>query len=212
MKIIDLRSESKGIVEHRDLKSIEVIMLHRIWFDDIDLSAYLRPSDIIQRFEEDPEMFKYTGGKTPYTFLVDKKGVIYQCLEIRDIAPHARRWNVPAISIGIIGDLRKRSPTNQQYSNLVGFCALLCPFLDIDPLSEVDLEASVRLGPGQYGRGYKKAPALGGHTEYPGSSSDPNKECPGANLNLQQFRVDVYSEISNRAGVVLHSNGLKISV
>ena len=106
----------------------------------------------------------YTGGQMPYTFIIRTDGTIDQCLQLTDIGPHAKRWNTSSVSIALIGDFTKHEPTNAQFCSLIELCVPL----------------------------YSYGMTIHGHTELPGSSGDPSKQCPGAYLDLNLLRTEVH--------------------
>lgn len=93
----------------------------------------------------------YTGGRGPYPLLIRTDGVIDQTAELFEVTPHARAWSWRAIGVAVVGDFRNHKPTEAQWNTSVRLAALL-----------------IAWGTNQ-----------SGHTELPGASSDPSKECPG---------------------------------
>jgi hypothetical protein len=124
----------------------------------------------------------YTGGEMPYTFIIRKDGTIDQCLPMTDTGPHARKWNSSSVSVACIGDFTKHAPTNEQE------CAL------------IDLLTALA--------GYGLT--IHGHTELPGSSSDPKKQCPGPHLDLNAMRNEVKYKLETKRLEALLDVGIKI--
>jgi hypothetical protein len=106
----------------------------------------------------------YTGGEMPYSFVIRTNGIIDQCLRLTDTGPHAKRWNSSSVSIALIGDFNKHEPTNEQVCSLIELCVPL----------------------------YAYGMSIHGHTELPGSSSDPAKRCPGKLLDMDVIRSEVH--------------------
>jgi len=102
----------------------------------------------------------YTGGQMPYSFVCTVDGIIDQCLPVRELAPHAKRWNQTGLSIAVVGDFKAYDPAPLQWRACVDFAALW-----------------MAAGLGLYG-----------HTELPDSSSDPTKECPGERFSMTALR------------------------
>jgi len=183
MRIIDIRSEVDDGKEHpRTLIDVRLITIHRIFFNDWDPNQDVGGLEIALRFIHDPKITKYTGGENPYTFYDEYDGTIAQALDLTDRGNHARRWNHSSVGVAVIGDMRKRPPTRAQYASLVELCADLSCALDIDPLGETELGQDV-------------VPSLAGHSELPGGSADPDKQCPGQWLPMDKLRLDVSNKI-----------------
>ena len=97
-------------------------------------------------------------------------------------SPHAKRWNSSSVSVACIGDFTKHAPTNEQE------CAL------------IDLLTALA--------GYGLT--IHGHTELPGSSSDPKKQCPGPHLDLNAMRNEVKYKLETKRLEALLDVGIKI--
>jgi len=108
----------------------------------------------------------YTGGEMPYTFLARTDGIIDQCLPVRELAPHARRWNTAGLSLAAAGDFRRRKPTPAQLSAVVYFSALW----------------------------WAAGLQIVGHTELPDASTDPTKRCPGEHLAPNNIRLLAHAD------------------
>lgn len=158
MNLVDVIKQCDDGKPHvRDLAAIVTLAIHRIGLGN-------DPIEVCRRFREDPEVAKYTGAENPYTFYVGPAGEIWQALPISDIGRHARRWNVQAIGIGVMGDFRKQAAPVAQVAALDRLCFELITALDI-PADQVK-----------------------GHDELPGGSSDASKQCPGKHLSMTQLR------------------------
>lgn len=172
-----------------------LVVVHRIWFDFWPLDKEVNAIEIYQEFLFNEEVAKVTGGELPYSVLVDRNGECWQGLSVNDVGKHAKRWNTPAIGVGVIGDFRQQSPTRAQYTALADFLAELLPSIGRMPHEWV-------LERGQ------NVQALSGHDELPDGSSDPNKKCPGRFLPMAQLRDDVARIIQAQAGQRLSALGL----
>ena len=181
---VDIRAEvDDGKVHLRDPWAAERIVVHRILFGDLDPDSERIAIDTCLRFVEDENIVSVTGGELPYCVLIDGRGVKSLALAFSDIGRHARKYNSKSLSVAVIGDTRKKPPTRQQYNETVDCLAELCPAHDIDPL----------------GADSADVPYLAGHDEFPGGSSDPNKQCPGIYMPMAQVRHDVADRIANNA-------------
>lgn len=124
----------------------------------------------------------YTGGQHPYTFIIRVDGSIDQCLGIKDTGPHAKRWNSQSVSVALIGDFTKHPPTDDQWLSLIELCIEFA----------------------SYGL------TIHGHTELPGSSSDPKKACPGPLLDLDLLRSEVAFRVEERRLSALLDSGVRL--
>ena len=105
----------------------------------------------------------YTKGTIPFTLLIKRNGRIEQLLPITAVASHALRWNVPAIGIALVGNMKEKPPTKAMWDAAVSLCAMW--------------------------RGYGLR--MYGHDELPFASSDTTKRCPGAFFVMSNFRREV---------------------
>ncbi len=151
-----------GKPRERDIAAITTIAVHRV-----GVSLGEDAITICQRFIADPDVARYTGGQVPYTFIIgnDEIGTIWQCLPLSEVGTHARRWSAPAIGVACIGDFRKHRPGDVQMKQLIRLCGYLAYAF-----------------PGI---------VIKGHDELPGGSSDPNKQCPGKYLDMDELRHNV---------------------
>lgn len=122
--------------------------------------AELTGADVVERFR-DPLLG--TGGMTPYHVLIRHDGTVEQLLRLSvrgqhmtDVRASPRWYNWRTLAIAVVGNTDEGPPTVEQYG------ALIRVVRDLMPLT----------------RG-----AVGGHTDYPGASSDPHKRCPGKFLD-----------------------------
>lgn len=148
-----------GRIRKRDLMNIDRIIIHRI---DLGTTA----EEIGNRFTTDPELIKILGGDMPYSMIVRASGLIEQTLPISEVGPHAVRWNVPGIGIGMVGDFRRYNPSDEQWVSAVKLCTVISQWL-------------------------KKPDAIFGHDELPDATKSPGKQCPGSQWNMDKFREAV---------------------
>jgi len=142
----------------RRLSKVSHLVIHRC---DVGLSAH--DAHLAYRDTRKYEAGWYTGGRFPYHYLIGKDGLVEQCLPTSFIGYAAKGLNECGIHIALIGDFRKHAPTAEQVEALQELCRRL------------------QLG---FGRKLK----VRGHTEEPGASVDPNKECPGRYLDVAELR------------------------
>lgn len=148
-------------------EDIRGVVVHRIEVSQEDPAFADTPADIERFFADHPVGREATGGRMPYAILVDADGRVTQTVPLARVTPHARQHNPSTVGVACIGDFRARPPSRAQRQSLVRVCA--------DLLSRFSLEPS----------------ALVGHDELSGASADPNKICPGAELNMNELRRDV---------------------
>lgn len=153
-----------GKVRSRALKDITCVVVHRI-----ERELGLDAESIAKSFrnQEKYAAGSYTGGQMPYTLVICEDGDVQQALALSDVGPHAKKWNTPGIGIAVIGDFRYDPPKAAQWVHLV----------------ELSVELLRWLGVG--------SAALYGHDELEGGSGDPNKKCPGKNLDMHMLRTEV---------------------
>lgn len=148
----------------REIGEIRGVMLHRVGKDyqtgaDFGDTA----EEICQAFTEGPAA-RYTGHKLPYSFIVEEGGRVAQCLPVTWVGPHALKKSVDWLSVAFIGDFRDSEPSEaQNVSGTILVRGLL----------------------GMIGKGIA---AIEGHTNVPGATGDPRKQCPGKGLNLHEVK------------------------
>ena len=151
-----------GQPKSRPLYDIDTIVVHRISVAHVH-GFDDTPLGIASFFETHPEGIAACGGSPPYHFLIDAKGIIHQALRLLEVANGAKGYNRRGIQVALIGNFTKQPPTPEQLRAAEQLCAALSLFhLDII-----------------------------GHTEKPGTSADPTKDCPGRHLDLPKFRAMV---------------------
>lgn len=119
-------------------------------------------------------------GKMAYTFFIRKDGTIEQALPLTYRSPGGIVLNENFVHIALDGDFRVRSVPPAQAVSLVKLTSSLCAALDTLHVQ--------------------------GHMETVGSSSDPNKDCPGEKLNIAALRQQVIENVKScqpLEGVVL---------
>lgn len=170
--------------------SIDTVVVHRVGKDlkyGIDLGdTGPEVSDhFTGRNDEHPAVAKATGGQNAYTFMIggdlcgaQNDGIVWQILPLFDAGAHAKRWNSRAVGIALIGDPRVKAPSITQRNSLVDLLVMVCGALKIVP---DDLPVGSRTA----------TPGLRCHDELKGSSSDPNKACPGGTVDMSQIRAEV---------------------
>ena len=164
----------------RNFENVDRLIVHRIGAslgaDGPTIAAAFRDQS---RFAAG----SYTGGEMPYHFVIRENGTVDQCLTLGDNAPHARRFNVSGLAVGVIGDFRRHAPTPEQWQALREFCGLWLLYgLDVY-----------------------------GHDELPGGSKNPAKQCPGRFLDLPTLRIEASSFADNEAQALLQMSGICFS-
>lgn len=174
LQIVDRIEDCAKICNHRAHSRTENLLsrvaIHRCSFSHSAAPFFIEDekldaAELASRFAVTDQYAPgyYTKGTLPYTFLIKRRGVIEQCLPIHAISSHALRWNVPAIGIAIVGDMRTERCTKSQWEKAIAFCALWKA----------------------YGL------QIFGHDELPFAITDRRKKCPGAKFNMNVFRREV---------------------
>ena len=103
-----------------------------------------------------------TGGWVPYHLILNANGRCEQTMPLSCVGAHAKGYNSQSIAIAAIGDFRKHEPPITQMRPLSRECARLV----------------------MINRGL----TIGGHTrDFPGSSADEDKVCPGPFLSIPKL-------------------------
>jgi len=150
--------------QRRALSHLTHAVCHRISFapevKDVDLTGAM----VAKKFQNTDkyEAGSYTGGKMPYPFIIRTSGVIDQCVPVKAITPHARKWNRQGLAVAVVGDFRNRAPTPVQWHTLQDFLACWHAY---------GLEIT-------------------GHDSLEGGSSNSNKKCPGWMFGLGVLKED----------------------
>ncbi len=158
----------------RDRSNIVFVVVHRISARVEDPSYGDTPKDIVRFFHEHPIGIDASGGKMPYSLLIEDSGAVTQMVPLGRVTPHARTYNPTAVGIACIGDFRAQKPSPQQERALVDAC--------VEVLAACGLAVT----------------ALVGHDELKGASRDPNKECPGRHLHMASLRDTVAEALARR--------------
>jgi len=140
--------------------------------------------EIAKKFREDPEYYKWTRSKKmPYTFIIRTDGQVEQALRLTIRSPHAKMYSTERVSVGVVGDFRKTKPTRQQEESIQWLGRLLAQaFL-----------------PSLY---------VAGHTDLPGASNDPNKQCPGDQFGIADLRGRMLKTMQREARFALEKAGV----
>ena len=115
-----------------------------------------------------PQLLEYWGGLVAYSYLVDRRGWVFCLADNHIVTPHAWHQNCHAIGVGFIGDFRQEELALFQFA---GGVHLMTWLLARYP-----------------------AATIGGHTDTPGATKNPNKECPGARFRMDEFLNVVWEE------------------
>ncbi len=191
MKIVNVIAQvDDGNRRVRDWDKIEVFAVHRVGRildrDGKIVSNLGRTAEeICDRFLNDPEVARYTGGEIAYTFMIEEDGTIKQCLPIDDIGQHARRWNTSALGVAVVGDFRYEEPTRAQWTALVDLLTALSAAWALDPRH-----------------------AVRGHDELPGGSRSAGKRCPGRHIDVDSLRSEVTALMRDAGRQRLSGTGL----
>jgi hypothetical protein len=159
--------------DKRDPRIVELIVLHRIENSENIL-------DLAKLFS-DPAIG--TGGRFPYHFIIDSRGVVHQCVPLGIASPGAGTANRAGIQVALYGDFRKRPPTPAQLAACVELCAA---FVQWKPSLKIE-----------------------GHTDKAGRSSDPKKVCPGKYLEPASVKLSVADRVERLAKLGLTEKGLR---
>ncbi len=161
------------------------------------------PQEIAPSFLGDrPEhiaVAKQVGFRFPYQFAVggdrgheDLDGVVWQCLPLDVIAPHARDASDDYVSVGWIGDFRYFPPSQKQFRAAAELVAALTSALGLDPYKTV--------------KGHGEVSECHDGTKAPGKSN----ACPGDFWQMNVFRDEVSELMRQRAYDPLLEMGIVI--
>ena len=160
MTIIDRIAESSdGTRTYVDLLTRSLMVIHRCELGDT-------AEDIAHAYRTRPSAAAVTGGEMPYTFVVQRDGVIEQALLLSDVGPHARRWSPRGFGVAVIGDFRMREPSPAQWEAVRALGHVCTGFL------------------GGCGR-------IVAHDELEGGMSDATKACPGSWFGMARMRDEI---------------------
>lgn len=151
---------------YRDRGTPSRLVLHRCTVPGVD------KSDGMHRAYHDMSTRQsagsWTGGKVPYHSLyVPGARELKVFLPHWAKSPHARSWNAAGYGLAIYQDFRASVPSEKTWLDLLQIVDTLTGLWDI-PVE-----------------------AVAGHTEHPGASADPHKDCPGRFFDLERFRFDL---------------------
>jgi hypothetical protein len=151
------------------------VVVHRIEVSQEDPDYRDSPPEVLRFFERHPTGVAATGGKMPYSVLIEADGAVTQIVPLLRVTPHARAHNPTTIGVACLGDFRRQVPAYAQRQSLVVVLGELLHALGRDEQS------------------------LKGHDELQGGTSDPNKECPGRHLSLIELRRDVALQLQQES-------------
>lgn len=179
MRVVDRRAACDDR-RHRTVgaEQRQLVVVHR--FGGARLPHIYSAAGIAAWYRDNQE---WTGGQMPYHFVILRDGTVEQALDLSDVGPHARRWNVPGLGVAAIGDFREHPPTLDQMAAAKALTAGLVAWI----------------GRGPYD-------AILGHDELPGGSSDPEKRCPGVHWDMGDFRTAVALEVARLRCVLNEPN------
>ncbi len=149
----------------REKRHIEGVVVHRIEVSQEDSSFDDSPMEVDRFFREHPIGIKATGGDMPYPILISRDGVPTQTLPLSVCSPHAVSKNPSTIGVGCIGDFRSTPVPTAQWQALIHVCAHLMR----------DFGLSVQ--------------HIYAHDELSGARRDPDKICPGDELDIAALRA-----------------------
>lgn len=143
---------------------------------------------------------KATGGENAYSIYIggdcgpaELDGLIWQTLPLEEVGYHGRRFSVPYIGIGCIGDFRADPPSAALYASLSDICSELCLGYGWDPYESI--------------RGHGEEPRAHDGSKAPGEPA----ACPGDLLVMNELRYDVGKLMQEGARRRLHDAGLVFS-
>jgi len=99
--------------------------------------------------------------------------MVEQMLKLNDTGWHARRWSRAGVGIACLGDFRSEYPSLEMWESLVTLCSTLCHWIGVCEIYS--------------------------HSELPFASKDPEKQCPGKNLDMDRLRGSVTQKVKNSA-------------
>lgn len=171
-----------GKFRPRDINRLRKVIVHRIEEElGEDAPALAKAFKDTTKFAAG----SYTGGEMPYSFVLCKNGVWEQALQLGDVGPHAMRYNADGVGLAVIGDFRHQTPTAVQWIALVEFCTMLVGWMGV-PVEQ----------------------CLFGHDELEGATKDPNKECPGKLIDMNELRNEVRLTLLSQAVYSLKGVGV----
>lgn len=122
------------------------------------------------------------GHRMAYQLVVWPDGRIEQSLCLDALGWHAKGWSRTHLGVAVFGDFRRHEPTHAQRESLVWLLA---------GLSRV-----------------KGSINFAGHDQMPGSSSDPDKICPGKYLDIGDLHHSVSWALQDSGWRELEGEGL----
>lgn len=117
----------------------------------------------------------WPGQSTPYWAFVEPSGRVAVVTNLKDKGSHAASYNTSSLGVAVIGDFRKNTPSEAQRRALLRLLQWCCERFSF------------------------RAKDVYGHTELPGSTRTPGKECPGWMLDMNALRLD----LADGRGIIL---------
>jgi N-acetyl-anhydromuramyl-L-alanine amidase AmpD len=150
--------------------SVQYVFVHRISLSQI---AYGNPHPIADDLLTGPELARRflvsealgTGQRIPYHLLVRRDGDVDQMISLGRRGAHARGKNWCSWAVAIAGNTDEAPVSVKQWDALIDVLWLLA--------------------------GLHPELQIVGHTEIPGTSGDPNKQCPGRHISMDSVRKAV---------------------
>lgn len=170
-------------LEARDPSGLRYLMIHRFgWvtsqeFDERGISA--DGIGVSRYYRKNQEASAATNGQMPYTFVIDRRGTIWQCAKIGVATPHGRRFNIIGLGVAVLGDFRIVPPTDAQLQSLQTLCSAVTRLWKLE---------------------------IVGHSELVGAAS-PGKVCPGPCLDMDELKDRVEAINLREAGAELVDAG-----
>lgn len=172
----------------RDISSLRWFVVHRFgWIDRNEFGVNGVSPDaegVSDFYAREPEASRATGGKPPYTFIIDHFGTVEQVYPVGAITPHATRFNVSGVGVAVLGDFRFVPPTDQQIKSLTELWSLF-----------------VSAWPGM---------SIVGHTDLPNATKDVRKVCPGRNMDLVKIDTTARAMVRDRLVRSLVDAGVRL--
>jgi len=126
------------------------------------------------------------GGCMSYDLCIKKNGIIQQALPTNRHGWHAKGWSKTRLGIAVFGDFRTEQPTDAQWESLVWLLAQLSVM--------------------------KNAIRFAAHDQLTNASNDPDKKCPGYNLNMNLLHDYVKLGIKEIGQSTLIKSGFTLEV
>jgi N-acetyl-anhydromuramyl-L-alanine amidase AmpD len=201
MRIVEITKDAEPCLYRYPALSLDAVrklFVHRTSFAHADPQQNPAPMsdeeltgmDIAARFRSFVALG--TGRRVAYHLIIRSSGVVEQLLPLDVRGAHAIGQNYCSWGVAAVGDFDVRPMADNQRAMLVELLRFL--------------------------RTLRPGAEIFGHTEVPGTSSDPEKRCPGRYLDMDLLRKDVgtpEAEVDLKAsfasaisaGLILNSRG-----